>query len=149
MITEPRIRKRSIQKAISRRGGGTPLTNVPTKLPAATWDSIRTQASLSKEEEGLLACYLGVREWCLLTTQGLIWRQGDRVHNRPWKEVQGADLPPEIETSMMRGELSKESVEHLVLVETNGSRYPLHVEKGKGCFLIWSGILALANSKAE
>lgn len=143
MITDPKVRRRRILKLIDNHGGGTRLTNAPKKLSSDVRDALLSHVSMSQLEDCLLACYLDIEHWCLVLSDRLLWQRGETQRQLRWSEVRGAEMPQRNWDEVIQNEKRKDSVEELIVVDQEGARYPLQLEKGEGYFLIWSAIIAL------
>jgi hypothetical protein len=142
VISNPRVRKRRIETLLRRNSGGTLATNAPDRLPAHVIAGLQ-EAGLEPAEEILLASYLSAADWCLLTSERLIWREGERSHGLAWPEIVRTDAGGAWDL-VSTGQRSKDTLEELFVTSVSGARYRVHLEKGKGFFLVWSGIVALS-----
>lgn len=149
MITKPTVRKRRIRKLIDRSGGGTESTNHPDDLKNSLGDEIANRFDSLPGEELLLASYRSDRNWCVVTTERLVWSTNGQAASRPWIEIHGVQQPPNTTAQVIRGEVDKQSVEELEVFDADGRKHVLRVEPGPGHALIWSAVTALCNLQRE
>lgn len=145
MITNPAVRVRRIWKLLERSGGGTQRTNTLSSFSPAVVSELSTAAVLAGAEEGLLAFYQGSSRWLLLTTERLVWKQGEKQAQLDWAEIHGVQQPPGLSAQLIRGELSEEAIEELEVFDCKGGRHLLRLEPGKGYYLVWSAITAFCD----
>jgi hypothetical protein len=138
MIAKPEIRKRLAIKQVSAQGGGTASTTLWERLGGRARAEISAQLDLLAGEETLVASFQSGESWCLITTERFVWRQGETVRALPWLQVQGAGPRPGEWAEVARGERRKDTLEDLIVVDGNGDRATLRIERGTGFFLIWS-----------
>lgn len=149
MITKPRIRKRRIEKLLSRAGGGTKQTNRLDEISEVARREIRGLVHLGKNEEFLLSSYHSEGEWCTLTTERLIWATEGQMDSRPWEKVHGVQMPARLVKSVILDEIKKFSLEELEVFDEKEFRHIIHSEPGEGYYLVLSAITALCNPKRE
>ncbi len=106
---------------------------------------IHEHAVLGPNEDMLLVSYRRTSQWCLLTTQRLIWFQERAAHSLAWKEIVGAQQPPEQAAPIIRQELPKDEISDLEVFDAEGRRHTLTLKEGEAYYVIWSAILVFCN----
>lgn len=149
MITSGVGRERRIRRLIYRHGGGTRRTNNLDGLLPEVRAQLEDEIPLHLDEAILLAAIPDSEKWCCLTTERLLWKTDLGLTSLSWEEVLGAQLPDETWDRGLRGEQDKMDIDQLEIVTHSGARHMVSLEKGPPFFLVWSGIVALANLPAE
>jgi hypothetical protein len=146
MITKPHVRKRRIQRLLDVYfAGGTPATTSFDRLQEPWAVAITRRAKMGPNEEALLVCFHGPQHWYLLTNERFMWVQEGTLQARAWADIYGVQMPPAIQARVAREELRKDAVDELEIFDSDGRKHGLHLEPGRGYFLMWNGLVALCN----
>lgn len=142
MITKPKIQKLRVSKWLDNINGGTPTINRLDKIAEPIAHAITMRAMLDPDEEPLMASGRNDTEWCLLTTARLIWSQDEMIRSLPWRDISGAQQPPEQSAKIIRGEMEKDEISDLELFDASSQKYLLRLNPGSAYYIVWSAILA-------
>lgn len=145
MITDPRIRKRRIDKLISRFGGGTSQTSSWPQLKEAARAVISEAMLFPPQEEPLVAFFSSVSCWCVATTERFAWHDGREIMSLAWHDLADASLTEQEWNEVSHGRTSKDALDALTLRTTDGHHYKLFLEPGDGFSLMWSVLVALSS----
>jgi hypothetical protein len=145
MITNVKGRRRRVQKLLMRYNGGTATTTTIDRMQPAAAAEILAAGALSSGEEILAASWRVHGSWCLLTTEHLIWCEEGKVTCLPWHDVRGAQQPPRQAAQIVLEEITKDEISDLEVFDSQDQKYTLRVHAGSDYYIVWSGIIALAN----
>lgn len=145
MITNPRVRKRRIEKLIEKSMSSADRVTPFPELPEGRQSAIRSSAGLWETEEVLIALVQESELWLLVTTERLIWCDGIGVHPFSWHEVRGVQPPKEDFEAVVRGRMGKLDLKVLIVFDASDARYEIELAPGPSYFLAWSAILALGD----
>jgi hypothetical protein len=144
MIIKPNVQKLRVRKWLDDIDGGTPTINTLDKIAKPIAHAITTRAMLRHDEEPLIVSGRDSTDWCLLTTARLIWSQDEVIRSLPWRDISGAQQPPEQTAKIIRGEMEKDQISDLELFDASNQRYLLRLNSGSAYYIVWSAILPSA-----
>jgi hypothetical protein len=140
-LKDKSIRVDRVLSMFSKSGGNGDYTKPFSELAESTQAQLMTMLESDEGETAILASYRNSDSWVVLTSERLVWRDGETQMSLGWERIKNATIP----MSALAGLKSKAKTENAILeVATDSGKVEVLVEAGKPFSGFWNVLKMVA-----
>lgn len=134
-VRDKSIRVDRVLRMFIKSGGNGEYTKPFSELTDSIQDELSSKLETGESETAILASYRDSDTWVVLTSDRLVWHDGDVQKSLMWEQIKNATIP----MSALAALKSSAKVENAVLeVTTDSGKVEILVEAGKPFSGFWN-----------
>lgn len=134
-VKDKSIRVDRVLRMFNKSGGNGEYTKLFSEFTDLVQDELSSKLGIGDAETAILVSYRDSDTWVVLTSERLVWRDGDVQNSLLWEQIKNATIP----MSALAALKSSAKLENAVLeVTTDSGKVEILVEAGKPFSGFWN-----------